>query len=136
MEPALLAANTLVLCVSSACARAAWSSVNGGRTAASLRWSVASGALGAAFLAGQALQFARLGGWRPAGELYATLFEVLAGFHGLHVALGIGLWLAALTWLRRARSPGRAAPMVRAAELYWHFVTIVWLGLLVIWFAP
>ena len=52
---------------------------------------------------------------------------MLTGFHGLHVAAGLSFILAVL-W--RSREAGHYSAEshfgVEAAELYWHFVDVVW----------
>lgn len=86
-------------------------------------------ALGGLFLAGQAFEFARLGGWRPTESLYRTLFDVIAGLHGLHVLAGLVI-LAVVAWRVRLGqiTPARPVPLV-AASWYWLFVSVVWLWL-------
>jgi cytochrome c oxidase subunit 3 len=63
-------------------------------------------------------------------NLYASTFYALTGFHGLHVTLGALMIL--IVWFQ-AREPGRFTPSdhfgLAAAELYWHFVDVIWLVL-------
>jgi cytochrome c oxidase subunit 3 len=130
LHTALLLANTAVLLASGVTMLLAVGAVRRGDRAALRRWLAVTTALGSAFLAGQLVEFLRLGGWRPAEGIYRTLFDVLAGLHGLHVAAGVGL-LAVVLW--RARL-GQLTPdrhlAVSAGALYWSFVTAVWLVLL------
>lgn len=136
LDPALLALGTAALVLSSLTARRATRSMQSGEVRAAASRAAATAALGAAFLAGQVALFAQIGGWRPAEGMYGTLFEVLAGFHALHAVLGIGIWLVVLWRLRTPLAAAAGATTVLAAELYWHFVTLVWLGLLVVWLLP
>jgi cytochrome c oxidase subunit 3 len=92
-------------------------------------WLLVTGALGAAFLAGQMLEYFNL----PFGltdNLYASTFYALTGFHGLHVTLGV-ICILIVWW--QARQGGRisaANPFgLEAAELYWHFVDGIWVVL-------
>lgn len=85
-------------------------------------WLAATLLLGAAFLGGEVAEYARL--WSAAapvrlGELYGATFYVLTGYHGLHVAAGLG-WLVTALW---GRSPRRA---VEVGALYWQFVDLAW----------
>ncbi len=92
-------------------------------------WLLLSAGLGAAFLAGQMVEYFTL----PFGltdNLFASTFYALTGFHGLHVTLGVICIL--LVWFQ-TRKGGRvtnAAPFgLEAAELYWHFVDGIWVVL-------
>ena len=92
-------------------------------------WLLLTAGLGAAFLAGQMVEYFTL----PFGltdNLFASTFYALTGFHGLHVTLGVICIL--LVWFQ-TRNGGRvtsAAPFgLEAAELYWHFVDGIWVVL-------
>lgn len=57
------------------------------------------------------------------------IYYMMTGLHGIHVLVGIGLFL----WiLRRARAghfgPGYYGP-VDAVALYWHLVDVIWIYL-------
>ena len=88
--------------------------------------------MGAVFLAGQAYEYfnAEFG---LTTNLLASCFYVLTGFHGLHVMTGVLLILCVL-W--RSREPGHYSSSshfgVEAAEIYWHFVDVIWLVLFVL----
>lgn len=91
-------------------------------------WLALTAGLGAAFLGGQALEYARLlaAGLRPGSELFGTTFFTLTGLHGLHVLAGLvllGTLFAAVS--ARPRRIGRAA--WEGVAMYWHFVDAVWL---------
>jgi heme/copper-type cytochrome/quinol oxidase subunit 3 len=118
--------NTLAIAASSAAVIRAVRARELGRarsTAASL---AVAAALGAVFLALQALVWTGL--WRlglqPSGGTYPSVFYAFTVFHALHVLVG----LAALAWLAaRARSPaGVTRTDVRLWGWYWHFVGVVW----------
>jgi heme/copper-type cytochrome/quinol oxidase subunit 3 len=88
------------------------------------RWLLATLALGVAFLAGAAIEYAHLlGGAAPMGlsrDLFASTFYVITGFHGLHVlagAIGIGFMLRAKV----------GAQAIETIGLYWHFVDAAWM---------
>jgi cytochrome c oxidase subunit 3 len=96
-----------------------------GRRAEAARWVVATLVLGAVFLTNQGVEWATLP-VRPATSAYGSLFFLMTGFHGLHVAFGL---LAMIGLLIRLRSPGGAFPAGEVITYYWHFVDVVWLGL-------
>ncbi|WP_338461217.1 heme-copper oxidase subunit III [Synechococcus elongatus IITB7] len=88
--------------------------------------------MGAVFLAGQIYEYSQLSfGLRD--NLFASTFYVLTGFHGLHVLVGL---LAILAVLWRSRQPNHYSAKhhfgIEAAEIYWHFVDIVWIVLFVL----
>ena len=93
-----------------------------------LRWLVASVALGLTFLAAQAWLWTGL--WRaglvPSASGYAAVFFALTGLHALHVLGGLG-FLGALAVLLR-RQPMRIMS-VRLGAVYWHFMGALWLVL-------
>ena len=82
--------------------------------------------MGIAFLGGQMKEYFEL----PFGltdNLFASTFYALTGFHGLHVCLGALMIL--IVWAQ-APQPGKFTPQahfgIAAAELYWHFVDVIW----------
>jgi cytochrome c oxidase subunit 3 len=90
-------------------------------------WYGLTALMGAIFLAGQAYEYSHLG-FGLTANVFTSSFYVLTGFHGLHVTVGILLILAVL-W--RSRKSGHYSSEehfgVEAAELYWHFVDVVWI---------
>lgn len=92
-------------------------------------WYTITAILGAIFLAGQAYEYGHLA-FGLTTNVFASSFYVLTGFHGLHVTVGLFLILAVL-W--RSRKPEHYSSEehfgVEAAELYWHFVDVVWVVL-------
>ncbi|HEY6391338.1 MAG TPA: cytochrome c oxidase subunit 3 [Bryobacteraceae bacterium] len=55
---------------------------------------------------------------------HSSLFYVVTGAHGLHLLGG----MAALCYLL-LRTPVRPRSRIAVAALYWHFLTVLWLGL-------
>jgi len=78
-------------------------------------------AMGVLFLVLQGVEFHRLyaRGLTLQTGTYGALFYALVTCHGLHVLGGLGILAVAL----------RKAAWAEYAELYWHFVTGVWLVL-------
>lgn len=61
----------------------------------------------------------------PGGHMWASTYFMLTGFHALHVAIGLIVFLIALPMsLTRRR-----ANYIENAGLYWHFVDLVWIFL-------
>ena len=129
LELILPTLNTALLVASSFTFHRATSELKRERNGACQLWLLITAGLGIAFLAGQMVEYFSL----PFGltdNLFASTFYALTGFHGLHVSLG-ALMILIVCW--QARVPGRFTPAhhfgVEAAELYWHFVDVIWLVL-------
>jgi heme/copper-type cytochrome/quinol oxidase subunit 3 len=90
-------------------------------------WLLVTAALGAAFLAGQGIEYVRLldAGIRPGSALFGTAFFTLTGLHGLHVLVGLAL-LGSLFAAVAARPRRVTAVAWESISLYWHFVDAVW----------
>ncbi len=90
-------------------------------------WFAITAAMGAVFLAGQLYEYFHLE-FGLKTNLFASTFYVLTGFHGLHVCFGLILILAVL-W--RSLKPDHYSNEhhfgVEAAEIYWHFVDVIWI---------
>ncbi len=95
-------------------------------------WFAITAAMGAIFLLGQLYEYSHAE-FGLTLNVFTSCFYVLTGFHGLHVTLGLLLILAVL-W--RSRQPEHYSENshfgVEAAELYWHFVDVVWVILFVL----
>jgi heme/copper-type cytochrome/quinol oxidase subunit 3 len=94
-------------------------------------WLLATIALGATFIAGQALEWRALvaAGVTISRDLFGTTFFTLTGFHGLHVLIG----LVALSVTAGLAAAGdfdrrRGAAGLATVGLYWHFVDAVWVA--------
>ena len=129
LELLLPSINTMLLLVSSFTFHRSGRNLLLGQMGPCRTWLLLTAGLGAAFLAGQMVEYFTL----PFGltdNLFASTFYALTGFHGLHVTLGVICIL--LVWFQ-TRQGGRvtsAAPFgLEAAELYWHFVDGIWVVL-------
>jgi cytochrome c oxidase subunit 3 len=116
------AALTYVLLASSTTMALASGAAREGRAAAATRWLWVTIALGALFLAGQALEWRTLIGHGVGIGLdqAASTYYVCTGWHGAHVIAGLTILLV------RTRAPADAARLAVAA-LFWHFVDAVWI---------
>lgn len=129
LELLLPGINTLILIASSFVIHRADSDIKKNNTTGLRTWFGITALMGFVFLCGQVYEYFHL----PFGltnNLFASTFYVLTGFHGLHVFFGLLLILGVL-W--RSRKPDHYSSEhhfgVEAAELYWHFVDVVWIVL-------
>jgi cytochrome c oxidase subunit 3 len=58
------------------------------------------------------------------GNLFASTYFFVTGFHAIHVIVGLLLFLIILAW-----GPSCSALFVENCGLYWHFVDVVWIFL-------
>jgi cytochrome c oxidase subunit 3 len=90
-------------------------------------WLGITALMGSIFLVGQVYEYTHLE-FGLTTNLFASAFYVLTGFHGLHVTIGV---LAILAVLWRSRHPGHYNSEkhfgIEAAEIYWHFVDVIWI---------
>jgi heme/copper-type cytochrome/quinol oxidase subunit 3 len=124
------AAMTLVLLTSSLAVLLALAAADQGRRGAARGWLAATMLCGLGFLAGQAFEYQHLlQGTSPMGltsGLFASLFYVITGFHGLHVLAG----LLVLGVVAIGRGVGPAwSRRVEVAALFWHFVDVAWVAI-------
>jgi heme/copper-type cytochrome/quinol oxidase subunit 3 len=61
----------------------------------------------------------------PGGNMWASTYFLLTGFHAIHVAVGLLVFAIMLTWKLNAKRAGG----IENAGLYWHFVDLVWIFL-------
>jgi cytochrome c oxidase subunit 3 len=123
---------TILLLSSGWTAHNAVAAIQRDRQVAMLGWLTATIALGIAFLAGQAFEYAMLfsHGITPAAGLYGTTFFGLTGMHGAHVLGGVTLLLAMYFRGLAGHFSSRHHFGLEGATLYWHFVDAVWIALL------
>jgi len=128
--PPLLYLNTLLLVASSftlECARRS-------RGARHL-WLVTTAALAAGFMLGQ------LGAWGQLAELgfflasnpHSSFFYMLTGVHGLHLVGGFS-WLLVLVPRSAQGALAPESPALGRLAIFWHFLTALWLYLLLLLF--
>jgi cytochrome c oxidase subunit III len=131
-ELMLPAINTFILVASSFIMHNGQSAIRKNDVPGLKLWFALTALMGAIFLVGQAYEYLHLE-FGLTTNVFASFFYVLTGFHGLHVTVGLLLILAVL-W--RARQAGHYSNQshfgVEAAELYWHFVDVVWIILFVL----
>jgi cytochrome c oxidase subunit 3 len=92
-------------------------------------WYGITALMGAIFLGGQVYEYLTLG-YGLTTNIFSNCFYLMTGFHGLHVFIGLVLILGVL-W--RSRREGHYSATkhtgVEMAEIYWHFVDVIWIVL-------
>ena len=83
-------------------------------------------ALGTYFLYGQAVEWSGLKFGLTSGT-FGGMFYLLTGFHGLHVATGVGLMTLMLVKSFIPSNYARGEQGVQATSLFWHFVDVIWI---------
>ncbi|HON74304.1 MAG: heme-copper oxidase subunit III [Candidatus Lutibacillus vidarii] len=137
------AINCLVLVISSVwCQMGVWKAerLQPGRTGSLLQvsswgmreWYVLTYIFGAAFIAGQVYEYAKLvsEGVTLSSDQYGSIFFFSTGFHALHVSGGLVAFLLiiARTFTSRRYDHKQAVGAV-VTSYYWHFVDVVWIAL-------
>jgi cytochrome c oxidase subunit III len=133
LELLLPGINTAILISSSLVIHQADASIKKNDVAGLRKWFTITALMGVVFLSGQVYEYMHLEfGLRT--NLFASTFYVLTGFHGLHVMVGVMLMLAVL-WrsLKNADHYSSSSHFgVEAAEIYWHFVDVIWIILFIL----
>jgi cytochrome c oxidase subunit III len=90
-------------------------------------WYFVTAVMGATFLAGQIYEYQHLD-YSLSTNIFSNCFYILTGFHGLHVFIGLLLILGVL-WRSRRQGHYSATKHtgIEMAEIYWHFVDIIWI---------
>jgi cytochrome c oxidase subunit 3 len=61
----------------------------------------------------------------PGGNMWASTYFLLTGFHAVHVGVGLLVFAIMATWKLNAKRAGA----IENIGLYWHFVDLVWIFL-------
>ena len=132
MELLVPGINTLVLISSSFVMNRGQQAIKKGNVAGLRAWFLGTAALGILFMCGQAYEYAT-NTFGLTDNLFTSTFYVLTGFHGLHVSFGLLLIFAVLLRsLKEGRYTSESHFGIEAAELYWHFVDVIWIILFTI----
>jgi cytochrome c oxidase subunit 3 len=65
----------------------------------------------------------------PFGNMWASCYFMLTGFHAIHVLGGLVVFTIILLMAARGRLGRRHESLIEYTGLYWHFVDIVWIFL-------
>jgi cytochrome c oxidase subunit 3 len=85
--------------------------------------------LGATFISIQIYEYIN-NGFGPSTNAPGSVFYTLTGFHGAHVTAGLLFLTVVLVRTLRGSVNKNKHFVVNAAEMYWHFVDVVWIVLM------
>ena len=90
-----------------------------------ITWLLITMLLGASFLAMSVYEWTHLfhEGFAFWTNSYSTSFFTITGFHGAHVGVGLGIFIAILVPALMGKVNHG---FVKTGSLYWHFVDIIW----------
>ena len=94
-------------------------------------WMLVTIALGAIFIAGQAIEYAGLikQNLTISRDMFGSTFFTLTGFHGFHVIVGLILLSIALFIMARGKHQHEITEVgLTCVSMYWHFVDAVWIA--------
>ncbi len=132
--PRIVWLNTAMLVLASVALECARSAVRQG-DAGTLRLAlVTAGAATLGFLAGQVVAWRELAasGYFMSGNPSNSFFYVLTGLHGLQILGGLVALARAAPGAWGLGRPGDLRLRIDLCATYWHFLLLVWLGLLVL----
>jgi len=91
-----------------------------------------------AFVGGQLWFWGQLSaiGYGVAGNPANSFFFVFTGLHGLHLLGGLAAWGVTTLGVWRGIAADRARVRVRMCATYWHFLLVIWLGILTLLTLP
>ena len=131
-EPPLLWFNTLVLILASAAYEWSRRLANRGETRQAGAAFLVAGAVTVAFLVLQLVVWNDLlaRGYYAHANPANAFFYMITAVHGTHLLGGLVAWARAARRLAQAEAdPARLARSVELCALYWHFLLLVWLGM-------
>jgi cytochrome c oxidase subunit III len=122
--------NTFILLASSIPARIAGAGAAKGNRRQMIGGLLGTIVLGATFLGGQLFEYTNLvaQNFTPQFRVFGSAFYTLTGFHGMHVTVGVIFLLVCFFRALRGDFSPKHHFAVEAAEMYWHFVDLVWVA--------
>ena len=107
-----------------------WAEERGERRKAR-QWIVTSFILGAGFLANTLYEWHDFASSHhgPSLNAYWSLFFIMTGIHGLHVALGLVAMIFLLGRMKGQEGDPGETNVFQAVGYYWHFVDFMWIGI-------
>lgn len=101
---------------------------------AMLNWLLVTIAGGATFLGIQAYEYTHLvslgitlTNFEHGTNLFASTFYLITGFHGLHVATGVGYLICEYLNAKKGNYDNGDYNRLEILGLFWHFVDLVWI---------
>lgn len=129
VELLIPAVNTIILVSSSFVIHQGDVAIKKGDVKGLRLWYLATAIMGIIFLGGQVYEYLSLG-YGLTTNVFSNCFYVMTGFHGLHVFIGV-LLIFGVMWRSRRDEHYDASKHTgpEMAEMYWHFVDIIWIVL-------
>lgn len=129
VELLLPAINTIILVSSSFVIHMGDVAIKQNDVAGMRKWYGLTAIMGIIFLGGQVYEYLNLG-YGLQTNVFSNCFYLMTGFHGLHVFIGVLLILGVI-WRSRRSGHYNASKHtgIEMAEIYWHFVDIIWIVL-------
>ncbi|MFX3636091.1 MAG: cytochrome (ubi)quinol oxidase subunit III [Candidatus Pristimantibacillus sp.] len=124
----LVAAATGILLTSSLTSVFATQALHAGKVKALINWLIVTVILGLGFLGLEIYEFVHYvhEGHGFTTSAFSSSFYTLVGFHGAHVAFGIGWIVLLIGQLMKKGLTVVTAPKAYVAGIYWHFIDVVW----------
>ncbi|MBH80118.1 MAG: cytochrome-c oxidase [Gammaproteobacteria bacterium] len=131
-EPGLLWLNTAVILLSSVALQIARQAVQRGNTRTVSFTLTLGGLLTIAFLVGQYMTWGELrgAGYFAAGNPANAFYYLLTAVHGLHLLGGLVVWARTVKRMWQGAEPYQIRLSIELCTTYWHFLALVWLGIL------
>ena len=131
-EPNLLWVNTVVILLGSVALQIARQAVQRGQESLMNYGLIAGGLLTIAFLVGQTVTWGELraGGYFASANPANAFYYLLTALHGLHLLGGLVVWLRTTLRVWRGAEPYQVRLSIELCSTYWHFLALVWLGIL------
>lgn len=131
-EPSLLWINTVVILLSSAALQYTRYAVHHGNSTGLNVGLVAGAVLTLLFLGGQLMAWRELNqaGYYAVTNPANAFFYVLTAVHGLHLIGGLFVWARTTGRVWRGAEPYQVRLSIELCTTYWHFLALVWLGIL------
>ena len=126
VDQKLAIANTVILITSSVTLHMGMLAIKRGNKAGLRRWLLPTILLGVAFICIQLYEY-HSNGFGPSTNIYGSDFYTLTGFHGAHVTVGILFLIVCYFRALHGDFSQEKHFTLSAAEMYWHFVDVVWI---------
>lgn len=97
-------------------------------------WIIATIVLGAMFLSGQIVEYAKVGATWGGSGIFGAGFFTLTGMHGMHVFAGIIYLTVLLLQVLQGKYTFQKYTGLTLGTLYWHFVDVIWVVLFSIFY--
>ena len=129
LDKTLAVVNTIILVSSSFPMHFAARSIEKGNRRRTAMLLAATIVLGSTFIGIQIYEYVN-NGFGPSTNVAGSVFYTLTGFHGAHVSAGLLLLGVCLVRTMRGGVGKNKHFVINAAEMYWHFVDVVWIILM------